>query len=371
MPKPVPKDLEDAVKALAKLNYSYSMIIKELKDAGKSISKNGITKILNSVGKNRSAKSQGLPTPPKVRPPTVVNCDVIRKIKKMIDLDNPPTQKVMANKVGISQTTVHRVIKKLNKRIVRKARCHILTEKHKKIRRRTCKLFHQNYLTEDKSEFVVTLDEAMFSLQDTNGRRSIYYELKTEKNPRRLVVNRRENFCKKFMVVGGLSGRGVLPLIRVPPKVKVSAQWYIDFVLIPYLEVEVPKLYGRDTSKVIVHHDAASSHTAKLTQAYARDLKDRTGITIIMNDEIMVKSPDAAPLDFFGFGYLKRRAFTRRATTSAGLWKILKEEWNNIDRGMIERVYSSWKKRCQMIVIERGSHIENIKTLHHQKFWRY
>ena len=114
------------------------------------------------------------------------------------------------------------------------------------------------------------------------------------------------------MVVGAISGRGVLPLIKVPQKVKINAAYYIDFFLKPLLEVHMPKLYGKDTSKVVIHHDAASSHTARLTQKYAKTLKNKLGIKIISNSEIPVKSPDASPMDFFGFGYLKRKCCGRR-----------------------------------------------------------
>ncbi|OXA63296.1 hypothetical protein Fcan01_00857 [Folsomia candida] len=114
----------------------------------------------------------------------------------------------------------------------------------------------------------------------TNGQRKIYYTTKEENNSRRLAIPHTEKFCNKFMVVGALSGRGLLPLIKVPKKVK-------------------------DTKKVIVHYDAASSHTALLTQDYAKDLKATLGITIIQNSEIPIKSLYVSPKNFFGFGYLK------------------------------------------------------------------
>ena len=162
-----------------------------------------------------------------------------------------------------------------------------------------------NYLTKDKSDCLVSLDEELFSLQDTNSQRKIYYITKGENNSRRLAIPHTENFCNKFMVVGALSDRGVLPLIKVPQKVKVTTKYYIDFVLKPLLEIYVSKLNGQDTIKVIVHHDAASSHTALLTQDYAKDLNTTLGITIIQNSAIPIKSLYVSPKNFFGFGYLK------------------------------------------------------------------
>src|SRR5271156_6350868 len=95
------------------------------------------------------------------------------------------------------------------------------------------------------------------------------------------VTQKSEKFCQKFMVVSAMTGRGVIPLIKVPGKVKINADYYIGNVLKPLLEVEVAKLYPGEMDKVFVHHDKASSHTAKKTVPYAEDLKARTGVTII------------------------------------------------------------------------------------------
>ena len=96
--------------------------------------------------------------------------------------------------------------------------------------------------------------------------------------------------------------RGVLSLIRVPPK-----DYYIEHVLKPLLESKVVKLYGEEACKVLVHHDAAPAHTANKTKAYAQELKTKLGIPFIDKEHIPVKAPDTSPLDFYGFGYLKQR----------------------------------------------------------------
>lgn len=127
------------------------------------------------------------------------------------------------------------------------------------------------------------------------------------------------------MVIGAMSGREPLPLMKVPAKVKINAERYIVDVLRPLVEKEIPKLYPGEEEKVYIHHDKASSHTAKKTQQYAERVKENLGPEIIKNQDIPVKSPDIAPLDFFGFGFLKQPAFHRRATTLDGLWKVLKD----------------------------------------------
>ena len=181
------------------------------------------------------------------------------------------------------------------------------------------------------------------------------------------TTSKNEKFCEKFMVVGALTGPGVLPLIRFPQKVKINSQYYIDDVLKPLLEVHLPKLYPGELNKVFVHHDAASSHTSRKTAQYAQDLKARLGITIIPNSEIPVKSPDTSPMDFYAFGMLKQKLHLRRASTIEGVWKLLKEEWNKITLENIEKVYNSWKWRLRLVDQKGGEHIEQTKKIHQRK----
>src|SRR5277367_603582 len=98
-------------------------------------------------------------------------------------------------------------------------------------------------------------------------------------------------FGEKVMVVWEMTVRGVLSLIRVPPKVKINADYYIEHVLKPLLESEVIKFYGEEACKVFVNHDAAHAHTANKTKAYAQELKTKLGIPIINREYVPVKAP--------------------------------------------------------------------------------
>ncbi|OXA44316.1 Clavesin-2 [Folsomia candida] len=137
----------------------------------------------------------------------------------------------------------------------------VISNSSRKNLARVCKQFYLNILLRNRSELLVTIDEELFSLQVTNW----------------------------LMVVGAMSCRGVLPLIKVPQKVKESSKYYVDLVLKPLLEYNFPNLHGKIIIKVIFHHDGASSQTAKLTQDYANDLEPRLGIKIIWNNGVWKK----------------------------------------------------------------------------------
>jgi hypothetical protein len=133
------------------------------------------------------------------------------------------------------------------------------------------------------------------------------------------------------------------------------------------LEKELPKLYPGELNKVFVHPDKASSHTSIKTSEYAADLKARTGISIIDNSLIPVKSPDASPLDFFGFGYIKQKLFLRRARTLGGLWKVCRQKWSKISLEMVRNVFDSWKRRLRTISRNSGQHVEQTKQIHKRR----
>ena len=168
---------------------------------------------------------------------------------------------------------------------------------------------------------MVTLDEALFNVQVTNGERKICCIAKEGDLPEDWVV-KHENFCDTFMVVGALTGRGTLPLIQVPKNVKVNVEWYVKEVVRPLLEVHLRRLYPGEWDKMRVDHGRDPSHPAFVSQLYALDLEERLSAKTMNNSDIPAKSPHVSPIDFFGPGYLKIKHFHGRATTQRGLWKL-------------------------------------------------
>ncbi|CAG7815721.1 unnamed protein product [Allacma fusca] len=123
------------------------------------------------------------------------------------------------------------------------------------------------------SEFVVTLYEAFFCVGLQWGAWNTLFQGEScggEPGDGAL-----ERFSDKVMVVGAMTGPGVLPLIKVPHNVKINAAYYVPNVLKPLLEDGMAKLYGKDAWKGVVHHDAASLHAAMYTRAFAAELKTK------------------------------------------------------------------------------------------------
>lgn len=365
MPKKLDPKVEGMIIAFSKDKLSSREIETRLRDQKITVSYRTVLRVIKNIGKRRQAKAVGLPSPVKVQPVKVMNSKFLKKVKIMISKENPPSQFEMARKLKASRRTVQRAIRRLGQQKRKKTRVHRLLPRHKANRTTNCRRLYEKVLAGKRSEFVVTLDEAMFGLHDSNGKRKVCYVKRGEQVPESWVVES-DQFHNSFMVVGIMSGRGTLPLVRVPKKVKVNGDWYIKYVLKPLVEKHIPKVYGADMSKVTIHHDAATSHTCKKVEAYAAEVERKWGIKIIKKSHIPIKSPDASPLDFFGFGYLKRRVYLKKPKSIKGLWKLLQSEWSKVDQNLVERTYESWKRRLRMIASGMGNHIENSRKIHNR-----
>jgi hypothetical protein len=159
---------------------------------------------------------------------------------------------------------------------------HALNAKHKRNRKTNCRKLYEGHLAGRKSEYMVTLDESYLYLQDGKISRRIYYSKSGNLDPK-FVKQKPEKFGDKIMIVGALTGGGVVPLIKVKQGVKANLDIDIEDVLKPILEESVAKLYPGELDKVFIHHDMATSHTSRKTSRYAQDLKARLGMTIIDN----------------------------------------------------------------------------------------
>ena len=52
---------------------------------------------------------------------------------------------------------------------------------------------------------------------------------------------------------------------------KVNAELFIKHILKPVMHENVPRLYGADADKVILHIDSAPAHTAKAVYKWLND----------------------------------------------------------------------------------------------------
>src|SRR5713101_3479745 len=195
-----------------------------------------ILKNKNIAGTSRVTHALGIAKPRQIHPRPKRSKTVLQKIEPLFKRQNPSTQRSIAKHLNMSLATVNRAIHQdLNYKTIKKRKVHRLNTQHKKNRKTNTRSLYEMHLAGLKSEYVVTLDEALFYVDDCYGKRKIGYVRKGFSVPDDWVFQNKESFKKGFMAVDCITGRGTVPLIRVPTKVKITRQYYVDYVLKPIL----------------------------------------------------------------------------------------------------------------------------------------
>ena len=346
---------------------SYRDVVKKLKVKGYFVSTMNVYNVVNSKGKQRKCEETGAKYK-KCRPCPIVTPEVIKAIDQLTNRENVPTQSFIAQKVNVSQATVNRVIHdKLDKKTREKTKVHVLNLIEMKNRMSTCIRLYKNHLAGDKCKYVVTLDESWIHLKFQGNKTSFCYIKRGESVPEDWVKQKRTLWEEKFMVIAVMTYYGTVPLFKLPHGRTMNAEFYVNNVLKPLIHNYLLPIFAEDMNKVFLHHDKSPVHTAEMTKLYLQSMTEKFGLTFISKEDIPVKGADCAPLDFYGFGYLKRKVESSGVRTIKGSWKKCQEVWSAISPRTCASVYQSWKRRCRKIYERRGSHVEQVKEIHKRK----
>lgn len=259
---------------------------------------------------------------------------LIRKVDRAVNTPNPPSQRQLAVKLGISQRTVNRVLTEnfgMNYR--KKVRTHVLTATMAAQRLDRGPVFLR-CLSRRKLPYIITIDETYVTMNDITGQRNGIYENKESPRLDEWKKKSRSGWPGKVMVAMGICMRGKSSLFAVPPKAKIDYKVFIDRVLKPLFRRDVPRLYPGEEKKVILHVDSAPAHIHHETIKWLQDRE----INFITKEEWMANSPDLAPMDYAVNGIFKGICNGHQAKDSNQLVRIAKRAWKDF---VLEKIQSS------------------------------
>jgi predicted XRE-type DNA-binding protein len=347
MPPPISSELKGRILALGAQKWSSFMIVKELKKQNLDVSRATVQNVLKN--NQFTAENQEANGPPakKKRQPHIWTPTVIKKLKNYIASDNPLTQKEMGRRVGVPQQSVSYLIRNdLDYRKKKKVKVHHLTEAaiaQRKIRA----LPFYNLICNEQYKDILTMDEAMLPLNYQNGQREFFYQPNNPKNrgKKEPVASKSPSWPKQRMYAAGFGWRGQTRMYIVEAKAKVNAEYFIEHILSPMMLVDVPKLYGADANRVILHMDSARSHIARIVYQWLDDHE----IKYFTKDQWLANSPELSPMDFFANGYFKEQMNKRKYSTLKGMLKIAHEEWAKIPLEMFQNSLRTWPDRVMAV----------------------
>lgn len=123
--------------------------------------------------------------------------DLIKKVDKVTDSANPPTQKELARRLKVSSSTIRRVLKdNLRSELKKKAKTHALFNKQPKQRLDRGPHFLK-LIDRTKWKYIISLDQAWLSLNNVKKIRDVYYQKEGKKTPKRWIRKWRMKHEKK------------------------------------------------------------------------------------------------------------------------------------------------------------------------------
>lgn len=342
-------------------------IQEKLKEKGFYRSIKTIYNVINCNGLKREAMMNGTEWKYQ-RERKVLDRKVLNVIKRKFTSEDPPTFRELSNRINIPKSTIHDgVTKYLQMKKKKKRPVHIITPRDVQNRKTNVRKLYERLLSGKKSKWIVTLDEAYVHVRTKGKKRDHYYVSISKKYDEDVPIAVNENFPDRFMIIGAMCEDRTFPLIQAPYKVKCNAEFYVDYVLRPLIEIHLKSHFGSDLDKVTIHHDKATSHTADHTTNFLNEMNEKYGISFIAKKDIPVKGCDVSPMDFFGFAYIKQAVAKSRASTPEGVWKKCCEVWNSVVATVCKKVFNSWKRRCRAVKRMKGGVVEHIYNIHERK----
>lgn len=261
------------------------------------------------------------------------------------------SQRRASAELGISRTSVQRIMKEIGLKPYRPRLLHALNEDDFDRRVQFC----ENFITQfnDDPTFVdkiIWTDEATFKLNGRINRHNAVYW--ADENPHEILT--KEVNTPGVTVWGGLTSDGLLGPFFFDDT--VTATSYLNM-----LEDKVWPIISRrpNAEEIIFQQDGAPPHFALIVRTWLDQHFPNRWMGRRGPIEWPARSPDLSPPDFFLWGVLKDKVYQHgRPQNINHLKDLIRREWATITPQMCERVTHSVIDRFEDCINANGGHFE-------------
>lgn len=284
------------------------------------------------------------------RPSTAVIPENIDAVRSMIEQDRHCTYREIQSCLGISLTSIQTILH--DHLSVRKLSCrwipHILTAAEKETRVMWCKEMLRRFKGGQSNAVfdIVTGDETwIYCYEPEKKESSKEWVFPGEANPTKL---KRGRSVGKQMVASFFSRIGHIATVALPFDTTLNAEWYTT-VCLPEVIRKVRE--NRSRSRIILHHDNASSHIAGRTTKYL----EGEGVELLNPPTY---SPDLAPCDFFLFPRIKDKMRGLRFSSAEAAVEAYEKLVSEVSREDWSWCFREWFRRMEECVELKGVYFE-------------
>jgi len=131
----------------------------------------------------------------------------------------------------------------------------------------------------------------------------------------------------------------------------------LDSVVLPALR---QRLSDDEFNQLIYHQDGAPPHIYRPVKALLQDSFNHRIISRHFPTSWPPRSPDLNPLDFWLWGYLQSRVFSRNPSSLEDLKSAIREEISAISAQQLTDAVNCFSKRVGAVVESEGRHFEHL-----------
>lgn len=289
------------------------------------------------------------------RPRSSLSKDNVARADAIVAEDRSITLRFLAYELGVSLGSAHSI---MHEELGRSKRCarwvpHMLTEQQCHERVRICRLWLNMFAENGPRRLsdVVTGDECWISFFTSKDKSSNMVWL-AEDEPRPEVLKTGFRSRKRMFTIF-FNTQGVVAVDILQDKATITAKYYTEVVLPQVLHNRAEKARTRSGSRLLLHHDNASAHTAATTVSFVED----SGVQLLPHPPY---SPDLAPCDFWLFPKIKKAISGRPFSRIQDLARAVHSELRNIPLSEYAQCFRSWKMRMQRCIEANGKYFEGM-----------
>ena len=315
------------------------------RDLNRAIGLSTIERWCKSIRESDSIKL----TNPPGRPRTIRTKGAIQKIKQRLTRQKRLSSRKLARELGISRTSVQRILKNdLKLQPYKKQTEPLLTDEHKAKRMKFAGWIRTDFRKEDTMKILFS-DEKMFDIDGVYNSQNdrIWAVDRVEANTRGGIRQKRK-FPQKVMVWLGVCSKGVSPLV-VFEEGTVDHHRYINEVL-PVALKYGNAMFGNDWT---FQQDGAKPHTHAKSQEWCAEHFP----SFIDKDHWPPNSPDLNPLDYSIWNELARAIKWDTVTSKKTLIVALKHAVRKIRQDVVFDSCSTWFNRLHRMAQDNGNYL--------------
>lgn len=282
------------------------------------------------------------------RPRTGVTPENVEKVRLMVRDDPHISYEYIQKSLQVSSDTVSKILHEelRMKKVVCRWVPHSLTQFQKdervRISRQTLQMLSEG--GQRLISKIVTGDETYIPFYDTPTRQESRVWIH-EDDPTPTTVKKQRSM-KKVMYAVFFRSTGLVKAVKLEDQRTVTANWYTE-VCLPEVLKEL-RIRG-----LMLHHDNASSHTAKKTVEYLQT----HGVQVVEHPPY---SPDLAMCDFWLFFKLKKHLRGRRFLTEEEIHEAIMDFFDSLTENDWRGAFEEWKVRLQKCIDVSGDYFEHL-----------